>query len=384
VRRRAFEPRPDFAEHAARIGFHFAHIDGEPYWDESAAYIFTMREIEDDLEQAVAELSALSDEVVARVVASEALLEKLCVPRHAWSLIAESHARREPSLYGRFDFAYDGKGPPKLLEYNADTPTSLFESAVVQWHWLEEMIARGRLPGDADQFNSLHERLIARWREIADGAFVHLACMSASVEDAGTLRYLSDCAMQAGSQTALLDMGDIGLRGDVFIDRTGRRIEGLFKLYPWEWMFADAFGSSPAMRTTHFLEPPWKAVASNKGFLALLWDAAPGHPNLLPCFFETDSRAAELRRYARKPLYSREGANIALVDGDERLADTGGAYGAEGYVRQELHLLPDFDGKRPVLGCWLVGGAPAGLGVREDVALVTSDHSRFLPHAIVD
>jgi glutathionylspermidine synthase len=179
-------------------------------------------------------------------------------------------------------------------------------------------------------------------------------------------------------------MGDIGLHGDVFVDREGRRIERLFKLYPWEWMFADAFGASPAMRSAHFIEPPWKAVASSKGFLALLWDAAPGHPNLLPCFFAEDARAADLRRYARKPLYSREGANIALIDGDARLAETGGTYGAEGFVRQQLHLLPDFDGHRPVLGCWLVGGAPAGLGLREDVALVTSDRSRFLPHAIVD
>jgi glutathionylspermidine synthase len=36
-------------------------------------------------------------------------------------------------LYGRFDLAYRGDGPPKLLEYNADTPTALFEAAVVQW-----------------------------------------------------------------------------------------------------------------------------------------------------------------------------------------------------------------------------------------------------------
>ncbi|MBY6241301.1 glutathionylspermidine synthase family protein [Methylosinus sp. Sm6] len=383
MRRQGFEPRPDFAEHAARIGFDFAHIDGEPYWDESAAYVFSMREIEEDLERATAELARLCDEVVARIVASEALLAKLRIPRHAWSLIAESFARRDPSLYGRFDFAYDGEGPPKLLEYNADTPTSLYEAAVVQWHWLEQMIARGRLPSDADQFNSLHERLIARWRAIADGAFVHLACMSASIEDRGAIAYLADCAMQAGSPTALLDMGDIGLHGDVFIDREGRRIERLFKLYPWEWMFADSFGSTPAMRSTHFVEPPWKAVASNKGFLALLWDAAPGHPNLLPCFFEEDARAADLRRYARKPLYSREGANITLVD-VEPIAQTGGTYGAEGFVRQQLHLLPDFDGRRPALGCWLVDGAPAGMGVREDVALVTSDRSRFLPHLIID
>jgi glutathionylspermidine synthase len=149
-------------------------------------------------------------------------------------------------------------------------------------------------------------------------------------------------------------------------------------------MFADDFGAAPAMRHTHFIEPPWKAIASCKGLLALLWDEAPGHPNLLPCYFEDDPRAANLSSFARKPLYSREGANIALVDGETRLAETEGAYGAEGHVRQALRVLPKFDGNYPVLGCWLVGDAPAGLGVREDVSLVTSNRSRFLPHAIVD
>lgn len=384
MRREASPPRPDFADEAERIGFHFAHLDGEPYWDESARYVFTLREIEDDLERATAELAQLCDAVVTRVVASEELLERLHIPRHAWDLVATSHACREASLYGRFDLAYDGAGPAKLLEYNADTPTSLYESAVVQWRWLEQMIARGHLPADADQFNSLHERLIARWREIAGDNFLHLACMRASVEDRGTIAYLADCAMQAGARTAALDMGDIGLRDERFIDREGRRIERLFKLYPWEWMFADDFGAASAMRHTQFIEPPWKAIASCKGLLALLWDEAPGHPNLLPCYFEDDPRAASLNSYARKPLYSREGANIALVDGETRLAETEGGYGAEGHVRQALRVLPKFDGNYPVLGCWLVGDAPAGLGVREDVSLVTSNHSRFLPHAIVD
>lgn len=384
MRREASPPRPDFADEAERIGFRFAHLDGETYWDESARYVFTLREIEEDLEQATAELAQLCEQVVGRVVASEELLERLRIPRHAFDLVATSYARREPSLYGRFDLAYDGGGPAKLLEYNADTPTSLYESAVVQWRWLEQMIARGHLPQETDQFNSLHERLIARWREIAGDEVLHLACMRASLEDSGTVAYLADCAMQAGARASTLDMGDIGLRDEQFIDREGRRIERLFKLYPWEWMLADDFGASPAMRHTRFVEPPWKAIASCKGFLALLWDEAPGHPNLLPCYFEDDPRAATLSSYARKPLYSREGANIALVDGTTRLAETDGDYGAEGHVRQALHLLPNFDVNHPVLGCWLVGDAPAGLGVREDVSLVTSNHSRFLPHAIVD
>ena len=163
MRREASAPRPNFDEEAAEIGFHFARIDGEPYWDESARYVFSMREIEDDLESSTAELHALCLDLVARVVGSEELMQRLRIPRHAWDVIAQSWARRDPSLYGRFDFAYDGKEKPKLLEYNADTPTSLFETAVVQWRWLEQLIAQERLPKDADQFNSLHERLIARW-----------------------------------------------------------------------------------------------------------------------------------------------------------------------------------------------------------------------------
>ncbi|WP_400767245.1 glutathionylspermidine synthase family protein [Methylosinus sporium] len=384
MRRELSPPRPDFAEEARKIGFQYAQADGEPYWDESARYVFSLREIEDDLEKATADLSALSEEVVARIVRDERALERLRIPRHAWRLIAESHARRDPSLYGRFDFSYSGEGPPKLLEYNADTPTSLYESSVVQWFWLEQMIARGHLPKGADQFNSLHDRLIARWREIADGGPVHFACMTQSVEDRGNVAYLADCATQAGSWTARIDMRDIGLAGERFVDRLGRRVERMFKLYPWEWMFADAFGKSAAMGVTRFVEPPWKAIASSKGFLAYLWEAAPGHPNLLPCFFEDDARAASLTRYARKPLYSREGANVALYDGETLLARTDGDYGGEGFVRQQLCALPSFGGRYPVLGCWLVGGEPAGMGVREDSSLVTTDRSRFLPHAIID
>src|SRR6185437_14226074 len=111
--------------------------------------------------------------------------------------------------YGRFDLCYDGKGPAKLLEYNADTPTSLFETAVFQWSWLEDAIARQIVPRDADQYNSLHERLIERWKAIAQnaqrfGGHLHLAAVVDSPEDRGTLAYLEDTAQQAGLATTTL------------------------------------------------------------------------------------------------------------------------------------------------------------------------------------
>ena len=383
MKREASLPRADFVAEAQAIGFEFAAADGEAYWDESVRYVFTLAQIEDHLEAATAELHALCLELVDRVAADDRLKARLGFPPTAFAMISESWRRRDPSLYGRFDFSYDGRRPPKLLEYNADTPTSLFEASVVQWRWLEQLVARGELPADADQFNSLHEKLIARWRTIGAGATLHLACMMQSLEDRGTLAYLQDCATQAGLVTRARDMADIGLSAGVFVDPDSSPIRRLFKLYPWEWLLADRFGREPAMRAVRFIEPAWKMILSCKGMLVLLWEMAPGHPNLLPAYFEDDRSAPPLGRYARKPLFSREGADTSLIGAGGRVDGPKGGYGVEGFIRQELAPLPDFSGRYPAIGSWVVGDEPAGMGIREGDGLITTNRARFIPHAII-
>ncbi len=382
MKRAASPVRPNLTAECAEIGFRPTFADGSTYWDESVRYQFRLTEIEDDIERAAQELHQLCLKLVDEVVRDQRALARLKIPEHAQDLIRESWKRRDPSLYGRFDLVYDGRSAPKLLEYNADTPTALYEAAVVQWRWLEQMMAAGALRDDGDQFNSLHEKLIARFASICKGQPLHLACLRAAEDDAGTLAYLSDCATQAGSWTGLLDMAHNGLSGARFVDGRGDEIRRLFKLYPWEWMFADDFGRSPAMASTQFIEPPWKLILSCKGALALLWEMAPHHPNLLECYFEEDREAGFLKRYARKPLYSREGADIELKDGGEMLRGPADNYGAEGYVRQELRPLPEFDGRYPVIGAWIVGDEPAGMGVREDATPLTGTGARFVPHVI--
>ena len=209
--------------------------------------------------------------------------------------------------------------------------------------------------------------------------------MSGSPEDLTTVSYLEECARAAGLSTKLLDVTAIGLlRKHSFIDPGGKNIDLLFRLYPWKWMFADSFGSAAAMQRTQFIEPPWKMLLSNKAMLALLWEMEPGHPNLLPCFLEDEPASAILGdHYARKPVYSREGADIELVRAKDTISGEKNGYGREGFVRQALCPLPEFAGRYPVLGCWLVGDNPAGLGVREDRSPITSNHARFVPHIIV-
>jgi len=385
MRRVACDERADWRDIAERTGFAFHTINGERYWDERAYYAFTLEQIEHDIEAPTAELDDMCCALVERAVADDRLLRVLKIPPAFWNWIAASWKRGDRSLYGRFDLRYDGQGPAKLLEYNADTPTAVFETAVFQWKWLEDAMERKLLRPDADQYNSLHERLIEGWRIIGKGRLLHLAGTLRSPEDQGTLAYLEDCAHQAGLATSMVDMEAIGRTPQgLFVDAKNVPLDLLFKLYPWEWMMREAFGRYLPGAATQFVEPPWKAILSNKGILPLLWAMFPGHPNLLPAYFDDDDKATELgASYARKPLYSREGANIELVLAGNALDRDSGPYGAEGFVRQALAPLPQFDGHHVVLGSWLAAGQPCGLSVREDASPITKNSSRFLPHAIV-
>jgi glutathionylspermidine synthase len=385
MRRIPCDERADWREAAEQVGFNFHTIGGERYWDERGYYAFTIEEIERDIEAPTAELDGMCRQLVERAIDDERVLQLLQIPPRYWNWLAASYKRGEPSLYGRFDLRYDGQGPVKLLEYNADTPTAVFETAVFQWKWLEDAKERRIVPKDADQFNSLHERLIEGWKAIGSGRKVYLAGTTNNNEDLGTISYLQDTASQAGLQTEIIGMEAIGRapRGG-FVDAKDQPIELMFKLYPWEWMMRENFGASLPGAATQFVEPPWKAILSNKGILPLLWAMFPNHPNLLPAYFDNDPKAAELgNSYARKPLYSREGANVDLVVNGNTIDQDAGPYGAEGFIRQAVAPLPQYDGSYTVLGSWIAAGQPCGLSVREDASPITKNTSRFVPHAIV-
>lgn len=382
MRRDPRTPRPDWRARVESVGLpHHTGADGAPYWDESACYTFTAAEV-DELEAATAELHGLCLEAAAHVIA-RGRWDELAIPPAAVALVERSWRDEEPTLYGRFDLAYDGRTPPRLLEYNADTPTALVEAAVAQWYWLQDTDPQG------DQFNSLHERLVAAWAAMAPGLrggapanarpLVHFASAD-DVEDVATTTYLRDTAEQGGVDTRQLLVAEVGWDAGAgrFVDLDGRPMAAAFKLYPWEWMVREQFAAHLAEAPVRWVEPAWKMVLSNKGILAVLWELFPNHPNLLPAYFDE----WRLEAYAKKPLLSREGANVRLVMFGEEVAASDGDYGEEGYVYQALAPLPRFDGRVPVLGSWVVAGEPAGMGVREGDGLITTNTSRFVPHRI--
>jgi glutathionylspermidine synthase len=378
--------RPDLARAAAEHGLEFLADKGVTGWDESAYYQFTSRQIEEDLEGPAEEIERLCFEVVARAVNDEAVLRRLGIAEPFWGFIADSWRNNEKNFYGRMDLSYGGDGPAKLLEYNADTPTVLYESAVFQWEWLEQVMGQGLIPDGCDQFNDIHESIIQTFPHLGIEGLAHFSCNQDIEDDKGTLDYIEECAREAGLETCFLAMEDIGVDDQGrFTDLDERVITTLIKLYPWEWIMDEAFGRHVPKSGVHFIEPPWKAILSNKGLLPLLWEMFEGHPNLLPAFFESDTDAAALAgTYVRKPLLSRQGANIEIVQDGKTQSRSDGPYDGEDHIVQGFHPLPDYDGQFPLVGCWLVASKAVGLCIREDRTLVTSKDARFIPHAIVD
>jgi glutathionylspermidine synthase len=368
-------PRNNWQKTVETLGFGF-HTSDVPYWDESAYYNFELSEIE-LIEKATAELWDLCLGAVQHVIDNK-LYHLFHIPENYIPYVEKTWNEDHPAIYGRFDLCYRN-GKLKMLEFNADTPTSLYEAGIVQWFWLQDF------DKSKDQFNSIHEKLIAYWKYLKvylHSGKLHFTCLKDTLEDLTNTEYMRDCALQGGLDTKLVFIDDIGWdsTGKQFVDMENEVIKNIFKLYPWEWLAADQFGNNilEDVNQTFWIEPSWKMILSNKAILPILWQLYPDCEYLLPAFFEDNG----LKDYVKKPILSREGANIELVKHYGTIEKSTGEYGSEGFIYQQLFELPEFDGNYPVIGSWIIGQEPAGMGIREAKGLITDNKSRFVPHLI--
>lgn len=372
MKRIEFFPRSNWQNTIEQQGFLF-NADGN-YWKENAAYSFTEAEIL-AIEKATNDIFSMCCEAVDYVIKRE-WYDRFHIDRKYGELIKWSWQEDQPSLYGRMDLSVNN-GQIKLLEFNADTPTALLESSVIQWYWLKDVKPM------ADQFNSIHEKLIAHYQVIRrwmKSNQMHFCCVEDSLEDLMTVKYLEDVAQQAGLDTRFLFMEQLGFDSgkNHFTDDLFEPVETIFKLYPYEWMLAEEFG--PQLITTRdtcwWIEPAWKMLLSNKMILCVLHELFPRSLYILPCKNTPPLSGS----YVQKPIFSREGANVDIRLNGLSIERTGGEYGLEGFIYQEYAPLPDFNGNHPVVGSWVIGGEAAGMGIRESNNLITGNTSRFVPH----
>lgn len=255
-------PRADYRDAIEALGFDY-HMD---YWKEDAYYELSETEVE-KLETATTEAYRMYCETADYLIEQQPdkLERMLDLTPEIVELIRNSWEADELSLYGRFDFMFDKQGTPRILEFNADTPTSLLEAAVIQWQWKEACFPK------ADQYNGIHEGLVQSWEDMFEkGSILHLAGALDNAEDVGNLQYLASTAREAGLSTRVIDINALNLQDGVFYDPSGEKVERCFKLYPWEWMVDES--PDGCMADVQWVEPVWKLVMSNKAILTTLFE----------------------------------------------------------------------------------------------------------------
>lgn len=361
-----FSERPDWRERMEALGFVYHSYDGLYWMDRLGVELSEAEHAE--LGRASLDVHRLGLDIVADACHSGDFAP-WALPDIACRLIAESWERRDPALYGRFDFTLDGRGRAKAYEYNADTPTSIMEGGRASGDW-----ARARGLRDASSMGEAMPRAFAALRSLGCEKMA-IAGLSSSVEDTANLFPMVDWAARAGIEASWRPFEDLehdpNLRVHGF---DGEHFDWIFKLYPWEQLALP--GAEHLLSTrTRFVEPAWKLLLSSKAFMALAWEREPGHPNLLPCYFEGATGPGLEAGYARKPLYSREGANIQIVDAQGRISQSEiGPYGREGHVLQAFCPMRELEpGKLFTLGGWVCGSEFGGAIARfADSQVVTN------------
>lgn len=380
------DPRQKWQEHAENAGFAFHTMHGEPYWNEGVHYEFSLDQVENHIEDPSTELHAMCMDTIADNINNEYFMERLAIPEQHRDYVKNSwYDKKDLALYGRFDLIYDGINPAKMIEYNADTPTSLWEASIYQHLWLGDAKDKGILRIDADQFNMIHEKIVARMGNdlYIDGDF-YFSSFGGVQEDYACVEYLGYCAREAGLPAYHINVEDISVRNNgQFVTKENEEIKTIFMLYPWEDMLRDEFAKYLPKSNTNWIEPGWKSLLSNKGLLPFLWDKFKGHPNLLEAHFKNEVHSMD--SFVKKPIFSREGSSIEMIDSGiiiEKAEDM--SYADNPMIIQEYSPIKNFDGNFPVIGAWIIGDECVGMGIREDHSRITQDLSRFTPHTIVN
>ncbi|EPJ2017524.1 glutathionylspermidine synthase family protein [Campylobacter lari] len=296
-------------------------------------------------------------------------------------------------LYGRFDLAggLDGK-PIKLIEFNADTPTSLFESAILQWAILKQNNL-----DESSQFNNIYEALkdnfkrlitleedVSEFEKYYEGWKILFSSIAGSDEDMITTKLLVHIASEAGfeSEFSFIDEVEFSPEG---IFKNDVNFEYFFKLIPWESIAIEE--GELAMLLTQIMQnqkaiilnPAYTLLFQSKGIMKILWELYPNHPLLL----ETSDQPLMGKKCVKKPVFGREGANVSIIEANGDISfETSGDYQNNRFVYQEFAEFNKNENDYYQAGVFFAYEG-CGLGFRKG-GLVLDNYSKFVGHIVKD
>mgnify|MGYP003299394566 FL=1 len=296
-------------------------------------------------------------------------------------------------LYGRFDLAggIDGK-PIKLIEFNADTPTSLFETAIIQW----AMLKFNNLD-EAAQFNDVYEALVENFKRLVtleedtsafdeyyEGWKILFSSIAGSVEDENTTRLLESAARDAGFECDFAFVDEVSFDDENGIFWNGQNWEYWFKLIPWEMIAIDESDLALIIKNiiknqkAIILNPAYTLLFQSKGIMKILWDLYPNHPLLLESSFEPLNG----KKQVKKPFLAREGANVSIINSDGSIEiQNDGEYANGKFLYQEFaDFAKDENGNSYQAGMFFAFEGCA-LGFRKGKDII-DNYSKFVGHII--
>ncbi|MBO5063275.1 MAG: glutathionylspermidine synthase family protein [Campylobacter sp.] len=296
-------------------------------------------------------------------------------------------------LYGRFDLAggVDGK-PIKLIEFNADTPTSLFETAIIQW----AMLKFNNLD-EAAQFNDVYEALVENFKRLVtleedtsafdeyyEGWKILFSSIAGSVEDENTTRLLEAAARDAGFECDFAFVDEVSFDDENGIFWNGQNWEYWFKLIPWEMIAIDESDLALIIKNiiknqkAIILNPAYTLLFQSKGIMKILWDLYPNHPLLLESSFEPLNG----KKQVKKPFLAREGANVSIINSDGSIEiQNDGEYANGKFLYQEFaDFAKDENGNSYQAGMFFAFEGCA-LGFRKGKDII-DNYSKFVGHII--
>jgi len=383
---------PISKEYLEELGF-FWHTDSDDSSYLSDSLVIVSEDEANAYYEAVNELYDMFVEAGEYIIQNN-LFHEVGIPFNLVDIIKESwQSDVHWHIYGRFDLAGGIDNQPiKLLEFNADTPTALFESSIVQW----AMLKANNLD-EASQFNGIYEALVENFKRAVtlqedtsdfdnryEGWKFLFTSIKGNIEEENTVKLLQHIATNAGFETEFAYIDDIEFDDDgIFYEDT--EYELWFKLIPWEDIALDE--PDLAMLLTHIIQnqkaiifnPAYTLLFQTKGILKILWDLYPEHPLLLETSFEPLANKTQVI----KPIYGREGGSIKIVDKDGTTIaqDTNDDYTNHKMVYQEYVKLPeDIDGDSYQAGVFFAYEA-CGLGFRKG-GKILDNMSKFVGHII--
>ncbi len=384
--------KPLTSEFLESIGFYWHTDEDETPYVADELVVVSKQEVQDYYE-ATNELYDMFVEAGEYVIEND-LLHEIGIPFNLCEMVKLSwESDVHWHLYGRFDLAggVDGK-PIKLIEFNADTPTALFETAIVQWAMLK---FNGM--DEKSQFNNTYEALKENFKRLVvfegdtdefeknyDGWRILFSSVKGSIEDENTTKLLQSAANEAGFGTDFAFADDVEFDDEEGIFKEQESFEYWFKLIPWENIGIDEGNLALTLREIMhnqkaiILNPAYALMFQSKAFMKILWDLNPKHPLLL----ETSYEPLQGKKQVEKRLFGREGANTVILDEHNHvMAQEGGEYENFAPIYQEyVELNTDEKGESYQAGVFYSYEA-SGLGFRRG-SLILNNCSKFVGHII--